>query len=260
MEPFDNRAPARNTVQKRGLPPLTLNASLRWGVVSRLLPETVGDVLEIGCGQGSVTWRIAQRARTMTAIEPDAQSFERAASRLSGCARVMNIADDQLPYDEQFDVVCSFEVLEHIQDDRATLKRWTQRVRKGGQIVISVPAHAQRLGPSDELVGHFRRYDKGDLSAQLKAAGFTDIRETLYGFPVGYVLEAIRNVMARQMLDKGAREREFSDRTASSGRFFQPDGPIVSVAMGMIGSALAGLQRLFPDKGPGLVITARKPE
>ena len=40
--------------------PLTPNASLRYDVVQRMLPDGVTDVLEVGCGQGAAGARLAQ--------------------------------------------------------------------------------------------------------------------------------------------------------------------------------------------------------
>jgi 2-polyprenyl-3-methyl-5-hydroxy-6-metoxy-1,4-benzoquinol methylase len=40
------------------------------------------DVLEIGCGDGRLTWRYAERAAHVTAIEPFADSIARARERL----------------------------------------------------------------------------------------------------------------------------------------------------------------------------------
>jgi cyclopropane fatty-acyl-phospholipid synthase-like methyltransferase len=42
------------------------------------------EVLEIGCGDGRLTWRYADRVGHVTAIEPFADAFGRAARRLAG--------------------------------------------------------------------------------------------------------------------------------------------------------------------------------
>ena len=243
----------------RGKPPaLTLGASMRWAALSNLLPEKLGEVIEIGCGQGAMACRLAPLTDSYTAIEPDEQSYKRARERLSGAATVLNVDDAALPGDAQFDTLCSFEVLEHIEEDEEALTRWAGRVRPGGWIVLSVPAHSKRLGPSDEMVGHFRRYDKGDLATRLERLGFEQIREQQYGFPAGYVLEAIRNAMARRILARGSGPDDFAERTASSGRFFQPEGVVMSALMRVGGALCAAAQQLFPDRGPGLIVVARR--
>ena len=46
-----------------------------------------------------------------------------------------------------FDLVMAFEVLEHIEDERGALASWVARVRPGGHLLLSVPAHHRRWGP-----------------------------------------------------------------------------------------------------------------
>src|SRR5215471_13370783 len=94
--------------------PLTPNAWLRYDLVERMLPADITDVLEIGCGQGSVGARLAQRYRYL-GLEPDRASWELAQQRLRAVGRgeVRNITPDDLDT-ERFDLVCAFEVLEHM--------------------------------------------------------------------------------------------------------------------------------------------------
>ena len=54
--------------------PLTPNAWLRFDVIERLLPAGVTDVLEIGCGQGALGVRLADRFDYL-GVEPDGSSF-----------------------------------------------------------------------------------------------------------------------------------------------------------------------------------------
>ncbi|MEL7157397.1 MAG: methyltransferase domain-containing protein, partial [Actinomycetota bacterium] len=56
--------------------------------------------------------------------------------------------------DTRFDYVMAFEVLEHITDDRAALEEWLRRLRPGGRVLFSVPAHQRKYGDADRAVGH----------------------------------------------------------------------------------------------------------
>ncbi len=70
----------------------------------------------------------------------------------------------------QFDVVCSFEVLEHLEDDAAALAGWATFIKPGGHLIMSVPGFAERFGPMDENVGRFRRYSPADLRERICSA------------------------------------------------------------------------------------------
>ncbi|GAA1861695.1 class I SAM-dependent methyltransferase [Myceligenerans crystallogenes] len=239
-------------------PPLTPMARLRWDLVRRLLPAERSRVLEVGCGQGAVGVRLAER-HVYTGVELDEASVGVARERMSQAGlsgRLIHGPVEDLADDEQFDLLCAFEVLEHIEDDTGALKSWLSRVQPGGKVLFSVPAWQSRFGPMDEAVGHFRRYSPDELTTVLHDAGVTDVRTQLYGMPLGYALEAVRNQIARRKA--GIREDTVEDRTAKSGRLFQPSdlvGPVV-----MVGTwPFQQIQRAFPRTGTGLVAWGRVP-
>jgi SAM-dependent methyltransferase len=237
--------------------PLTPNAWLRYEVVRRMLPAGITDVLEVGCGQGSLGVRLAQRYRYL-GLEPDERSFAVARERISAAGRgaVRNVTVQDLG-DDRFDMVCAFEVLEHIEDDAAALKEWADRLRPRGWLMLSVPAHQHRFGPADELVGHFRRYDPAGMEALLSGCGFTEIQIRQYGVPLGYVLEAGRNLIGRRRLAAAAASSTVAERTAGSGRLLQPSGRARATATRWGSAPFRHLQLAFPDTGNGLVVLAR---
>ncbi|WP_432993500.1 class I SAM-dependent methyltransferase [Dactylosporangium sp. CA-233914] len=236
-------------------PPLSLNAWLRLDVVARLLPGGPADVLEIGCGQGGFGARLARRYHYV-GIEPDPASFAVASRRIPGRAR--NIRLEELE-PGRYDIVCAFEVLEHLEDDAAAVAAWAERLRPGGRLLLSVPAHQHRYGPADELVGHYRRYDPAALRALLAGAGLEEIEIVHYGMPLGYLLEAGRNRIARRRLatvDAASAEQ----RSAASGRLLQPERRLRGLAHRWATAPFRLAQRLAPGTGPGLVAVAfRRP-
>lgn len=238
------------------LAPLTPNAWLRVDAINRMMPAGVTDVLEVGCGQGALGVRLAQRYRYL-GVEPDPASYAVAARRISHAGRgeVRNVRLDRLG-EARFDLVCAFEVLEHIEDDAGALVEWAGRLREHGWLVLSVPAHQRRYGPADELVGHFRRYDPDVLVALLRRCGFDDIEVRQYGMPLGYPLEAVRNAIGRRRL-AAARTTSVAERTAASGRLLQPRSSVRAVVTRWGTAPFRVVQRAFPHHGTGLIVRAR---
>jgi SAM-dependent methyltransferase len=240
-------------------PPLTLNGWLRYDVAIRLLRSLHGieSVLEIGAGEGALGWRLARRYRYV-GLEPDAVAFAKAESRLHrlSSATLRNVPVEGFPEGDTFDLVCAFEVLEHLEDDSAALREWRRRVRPGGSILLSVPAWPTRWGALDEKAGHYRRYEPAQIEDLLQQAGFVDATVILYGFPLVYALQPLWNLTARPALARGG---SMEQRTAASGRWLQP--PQV---LGFLTQALAApfrvLQRPFAKRlGTGLVAMAQRP-
>ena len=242
------------------LPPLTPYARLRWDVVSRLvaraLPEPGSRVLEIGCGQGAVGVRLATRHR-YTGVELDGASVAVARERATGLdARLVHGPLSTLD-DDGFDLVCAFEVIEHIDDDAAALAEWAGRLRPGGTLLLSTPAWPSRYGAMDAAVGHYRRYEPDALAGLLTAAGLVDVGTRLYGAPLGYALEAVRNRIAAR--DPDVLEEAVADRTARSGRLFQPSTVVQGAVIAAGTWPFRMVQRAFPRTGPGLVAWGVRP-
>jgi SAM-dependent methyltransferase len=241
------------------LPPLTLNAWLRQDLISGMLRDLPGvrDVLEIGPGEGAFGTRLARRY-AYVGLEPDHESASIARRRLAGVNSGKLIEGDlsALPAEATFDLLCAFEVIEHIEDDAAALSQWRERIRPGGWLVLSTPAHPDRFAVGDRLAGHYRRYTRGGLAELLRAAEFEEEVVWSYGFPLGYPLEWARNAIARY---REPRRGSMAERTAASGRYLQPPESI-----GWVTQALSWpfrlAQRPFVDTdlGTGLVARARR--
>jgi SAM-dependent methyltransferase len=245
----------------RDLPALSPNAWLRWDVVSRLLPGLVqpgADVLEVGCGQGGFGVRLAQQYQYV-GLEPDPISYDVARARLAaagGRGEVRNGDLSALATGERFDLVCAFEVIEHIEDDQKALNDWAARLRPGGALLLSTPAYSSRFGAADQMVGHFRRYDPPTLHEQLAIAGLVDIELRQFGAPLGYLLEAGRNAVGRRRLSRlGASD--MTTRSHGSGRLLQPTKRRTAAAAQYGTWPFRRLQRAFPHRGPGLIALGR---
>jgi SAM-dependent methyltransferase len=229
----------------------------RWAVVEPVVDRIApGRVLEIGCGRGGFGGRLARRS-DYVGVEQDAVSAATARAWVEPVGgRIVHGRLDDVEGD-RFDLVCAFEVLEHIEDDRRAVDEWANRLRPGGWMLLSVPADPERYGPFDVEVGHYRRYDPDDIEKLMADGGFVDVEVTRYGWPLGYLTEWLRNFYGRRTGRRAAASMD--TRTAASGRRFQP-GPRVWPLIRVAAGPFARIQRLRPDLGVGLIVLARKDE
>ncbi len=241
-------------------PALSPAAWLRFDVVRPMLelPRRC-RILEIGPGRGAVAARLVSAGHDYSGVELSDDVRRDTATMLGslgGDARVVATLDE-LPRDLRFDVLCAFEVLEHIEDDHAALADWVARLEPGALVVLSVPAWPERFSVTDEEVGHLRRYAPEDLRSLAAAAGLVDIEVRLYGFPLGSVLEPVRDQLTRRARRRrrGADESAI-ERTKRSGAWHQP--PVWMNPAVRAGTwPFRMVQRRVPDRGTGLVLRSR---
>ena len=73
-----------------------------------------------------------------------------------------------LPFaDSSFDLVCGFDIIEHVDDDDSALSEVSRTAKPGGAVLISTPLHPARWTSFDDFVGHKRRYDPAQLLSKL---------------------------------------------------------------------------------------------
>lgn len=96
-----------------------------------------GRLLENGCGVGMYVERLSPLAGQVIGLEYD---FQRAREARSRSERILCAAGEKLPFpDDNFDLILSHEVLEHVQDDAAALREMLRVLRPGGRMLIFVP-------------------------------------------------------------------------------------------------------------------------
>lgn len=83
--------------------------------------------------------------------------------------------------DAQFDLVCAFDILEHVADDDGALRELARVAAPGAALLLSVPLHADAWTAFDRFVGHCRRYEPEVIEARLDAHGFRLERSAIYG-------------------------------------------------------------------------------
>ena len=150
----------------------------RW-LADRFRGALGGRVLEIGAGFGNMTRQFTDRELVVASdLDPVALEYLRGTFRDEPGVR---IASYRFPLDAgeraeiralRIETIVCLNVLEHIEDDVATLSDFHALLPSGGRLVLIVPALARLFGTLDEHLHHFRRYEKAELEDKVRAAGF----------------------------------------------------------------------------------------
>ncbi|MCP3975844.1 MAG: class I SAM-dependent methyltransferase [bacterium] len=181
--------------------------------LSRLPP---GRFLEVGCGRGEMLAMFRSDGFTGYALEISDSVIGQARAAAVPLHPDIQVVQslDELPA-EEFEYLFSFEVLEHIENDREELAKWLTRMSTQGRVVISVPARMKLWSAADEAVGHFRRYERGDVLALLEDVGLEATALTTFGYPLVLLTRPLRHLHHR--LRRGTNQSDL-EKTLDSSR------------------------------------------
>lgn len=171
-------------------------------ILAQFAPHVRGRVLEVGAGIGNFAAHWVDQVDSAVLVEPADNLFARLTERFAGDGRVRALhgtaEEADLPLGG-FDATIMVNVLEHVPDDGATVRRLFDVLRPGGVMLQFVPALPAIYGALDEELGHHRRYAKHALADVVRAAGFAiervrwfDALGILPWFIVGRVLQSRR--------------------------------------------------------------------
>jgi SAM-dependent methyltransferase len=138
-------------------------------LIARAAPESI---LDVGCGEGVLTFRWAQRlcAGTVVGLDlPDPKLEAAWRGRSRGNLRFVAGRADELPFGAgEFDLVAAIETLEHVPDPERALDEMSRVAIR--HLLVSVPrepvwrslnlargAYARRLGNTPGHVNHWSR-------------------------------------------------------------------------------------------------------
>jgi SAM-dependent methyltransferase len=180
-------------------------------------------ILEIGCGTGH-NFQMLGRFGRIDAIEIDEGARALASRRLGreiGTAPLPELSG--IP-DGTYHLIALLDVLEHIEEDEASLASIKRKLAPGGRILLTVPANQWMWSAHDAAHHHHRRYSKNRLARVITRAGLRPHRISYFNtllFPLA---------AAARIVGKLSGKKESDDQ--------MPPGPVNSLL-----GAIFGLER-----------------
>ena len=130
------------------------------------------DVLDVASGEGYGTALLAQVARSAVGLEiaPEAVDHAREAYKTNNLSFVVGDARSLPSADATFDVVTSFETIEHLAEQRLFLNEIRRVLRPGGLLIISTPDR-DNYSPSESAANpfHVRELAREEFDALLRS-------------------------------------------------------------------------------------------
>jgi SAM-dependent methyltransferase len=154
---------------------------VNWIFSELVAPHLGRSVLEIGSGIGTYSPRILADPKvqrlTCVEVDPDCNATAKLAIAAAEPRKpVEHVVADYLAaplHKDEFDTALLVNVLEHLRDDRAAVRKARSELRMDGTLVIFVPAFGLLMSALDRRLGHHRRYTTASLRKLLEGAGFS---------------------------------------------------------------------------------------
>jgi SAM-dependent methyltransferase len=134
---WDAAAPAFDEEPDHGLRDPEVRAA--WARRLRTwLPDRGGDVLDLGCGTGSLSLLAAEQGHRVTGVDLSPPMIDLARAKLAGRDAVYHLGDAAAPPvgEERFDTVLVRHVLWALPDPARALRHWRDLLRPGGRLVL----------------------------------------------------------------------------------------------------------------------------
>jgi SAM-dependent methyltransferase len=174
---------------------LSRRALILWAL--RRYFSTCKSFLEIGCGTGFTLSGIQEAIPDLSLSGSDLfiEGFVYAGRRLPR-ASLFQMDARKIPFEEEFDVIGAFDMLEHVDDDEEALSELFKAAKRGGGIIVTVPQHQFLWSQQDKYSFHKRRYTREGLIEKVEKVGFQEKWSTSFVsllLPTMFLARLVRN-------------------------------------------------------------------
>jgi SAM-dependent methyltransferase len=153
-------------------------------------PFCSDKILEVGGGIGNISSYFLEAGYSLTISDIRDNYCKELLSKFSGFKNLdgvirIDLIDPSfeekfLIYKNSFDSIFALNVVEHIENDSLAIANCRYLLKKGGKLIILVPAYQSLYNQFDEILGHYRRYDLKSLDLLFKNNGFEVIHHQYF--------------------------------------------------------------------------------
>jgi ubiquinone/menaquinone biosynthesis C-methylase UbiE len=163
-------------------------------IVVNLLQKYVKNknnlILDAGCGTGAGMLYLQEFGKVY-GVDLSQKAVNYCKKR--GITRVKLGDVSNLPYkDNFFDIICLMDVIEHVSNDKLVIREMHRVLKKGGLLLMTLPALPFIYSKHDKAQGHFKRYSKNDLAKIFKGSGFKEKKMSYFNIFLSPLIIAIR--------------------------------------------------------------------
>ncbi len=246
---FDEETYRRMTAYEDTSFYITSRFDLMYWCFRKFFPDTK-RFLDFGGGTGFWLEALAKRHPEIELFGSDlaVESLHNMKRRLGDRAQIFHTDADHLPFEGHFDLIGSFDVVEHIDDDVGVIEQFRLALRDGGGIMLTVPQHMSLWSVLDDKTGHKRRYVGDELARKVRQAGFDVLLDT--GFMASLF---VPQWISRRFMNQS----EDSDADSEHALPGPLNAVFRGVLLGELGTIKSGIR--YPFGGMRIVAARKRP-
>jgi ubiquinone/menaquinone biosynthesis C-methylase UbiE len=153
-----------------------------------------GYLAEVGPGNGKNIYWYFRKCKKIDLYEPSSNLFNILKKRFYNNKRINLKNKEFLEKKNKYDCILYMDVIEHIKNDKKEIKKAYRSLKKGGRLIVNVPAFQHLYSKFDKDVGHFRRYNKNQILSLCKGLKINDIDMKYYD-SIGYMLSLVSKLV-----------------------------------------------------------------
>lgn len=154
-------------------------------------------ILDIGCSSGIFLKdleRLGFKLENLFGIDISEKAI--ANCKNNGIQNAFVMDAQKISLFEKFDIIVASDCLEHLRDDTAAIRNWSDLLRTGGMLCVFVPAFQSLWSAHDEVNMHYRRYTNKELKDKLTSENLTILKSSYWNFFLFVPLYAFRKMDA----------------------------------------------------------------
>lgn len=162
-------------------------------------------ILNIGAATGRSS-EVLNYFGHVTSLEYDKECCEFVRNKLN--LDVINGSVTELPFEtESFDLVCAFDVIEHVDEDFLAIKEMKRVCVKNGLLYLTVPAFMSLWSEHDIINKHYRRFRRSTLKNLFIHNNLTECYTSYFNFflfiPI-FFFRRITKIIPNSWIRKGS--------------------------------------------------------
>lgn len=195
----------------------TARLSILENKVKQLLQnKSEAKILNIGIATGATSIMLEKYGQ-VTSLEYDKDCCDFVRDKCG--LEAINGSMTELPFEDgAYDLVCAFDVVEHIEDDHTAIREMKRVMSADGYYFLTVPAFMFLWSEHDEINHHFRRYTRSNFkdllnSQQLKHKYTTYFNSILFA-PIA-VVRLLQNIFSKKQKVTAEKKSDFEGMNSS---------------------------------------------